>query len=263
VAVLAAVAGGAACGDGGAPVVTDDGGGALDDAEADGGADGGEAGPDATSEDEVSALELTVLPERTATYPGAGALLLAEVVVTPPGAEVALEATSDPVVALEVMPHDATGAGVREVLFRPAAGHVGSSIAVHVTGRADGRERTATMTVDVVDWDDAPEPMAATLRDAFVAYLATRHPELGIDASTTWEDLGFPSPVLIVSHRVFLSADWELGLAWHNTIAPDDWAEAYLRRRSEMAPSWAARIASVSTDPTAITDEAPPATVRR
>ena len=52
--------------------------------------------------------------------------------------------------------------------------------------------------------------------------------------------------MLEVSHYLFLSESWEMGLSWHIMIAPYDWARIYLRPRSEVAPTAAFEISSVS-----------------
>ena len=57
------------------------------------------------------------------------------------------------------------------------------------------------------------------------------------------------SHILVVSHYLFFSEDWEMGLMWHIMIAPHDWSRIYLRPRGEMAPTLAFEIPSVS-DPT-------------
>ncbi len=91
-----------------------------------------------------------------------------------------------------------------------------------------------------------PSEDALVLRDRFVAWLASAHPELGISAETTWRRVPAGAEILVVEHELFFSEEWELGLSWHVMIAPDDWAEMYLRHRGdELAPSFGARIASV------------------
>jgi hypothetical protein len=81
----------------------------------------------------------------------------------------------------------------------------------------------------------------------FLGWLAKFHPELGIDERTNLE--GTPgSWVLVIDHYQFLSEEWEIGLAWHVMIPPDDWARIYLRRRwSEVRPARAFEFSSVSS----------------
>ena len=217
---------------------------------------------DMDAEDGALELTLNTFPASMKCYPQGNALLLAEVVTNPPTASVSFSATADPDVPFEVMPADSTEPGVREILVRPQAEQLGSTIAILLTAASGGLVREATLNVEVLDWPAENDPTALDIRDLFVDWIATNRPELGIDASTVWEDLGSYAQVIIVTHELFLSADWEMQVSWHNMIPPDDWAEAYLRRRSEMAPSWAARIESYSTDQT-VTETTPPETVFR
>jgi len=46
-------------------------------------------------------------------------------------------------------------------------------------------------------------------------------------------------------YYLFFSPEWEMGLRWHVMIPPHDWAEIYLRRRSELSSTRAWRIHSV------------------
>ena len=70
--------------------------------------------------------------------------------------------------------------------------------------------------------------------------------ELGISEGTVWQ--GTPgSWVLIVTHYVFISADWEVDLAWHVMTPPNDWIRIQLRHRwTETAPSVAFEIPSAA-----------------
>jgi hypothetical protein len=126
-----------------------------------------------------------------------------------------------------------------------------------------GIEVTEERTMPI--WDEPVVPLAdaLVLRDRFVAWLAAAHPELGITPGTTWRRVPAGAEILVVEHELFFSDAWELGLSWHVMIAPDDWAEIYLRHRGdELAPSFAARITSVSGG-VAPVEVPPPAVVRR
>jgi hypothetical protein len=158
-------------------------------------------------------------------------------------------------VVLRILPVDACSAPLDEsgrtiARFRAIVEH-------------DGVEVSEERTMPI--WDEPVVPLddALVLRDRFVAWLASAHPELGITAETTWQRVPAGAEILVVEHELFFSEEWELGLSWHVMIAPDDWAEMYLRHRGdELAPSLAARIATVSggDDPVEVP---PPAVVRR
>jgi hypothetical protein len=57
----------------------------------------------------------------------------------------------------------------------------------------------------------------------------------------------------VVSHYLFVSDQWEMGVRWHIMIPPDNWAEIYLRERFvEVQPSLGFKVDSRTEDPTAI-----------
>ena len=61
-----------------------------------------------------------------------------------------------------------------------------------------------------------------------------------------------------MSHYLFFSDEWEMGMQWHVTIAPHDWARIYLRRRfTEASPSASFEIPSLS-DPASEPQEIQP-----
>ena len=75
-------------------------------------------------------------------------------------------------------------------------------------------------------------------------------PEFGIDTETQWTGTIVKPHILVVSHYLFFSEDWELGVMWHHMIPPYDWAQIYLRRRYiQFHPRYAFEISSLSADP--------------
>jgi hypothetical protein len=155
------------------------------------------------------------------------------------------------VVELAVIP-EALDEGVEESL-----------VTVTVTGTRGGLTASASRTLPVVVGEDTRGEDAARVRDLFVPWLAREHPELGVDAATAWEGTISGAHLLVVSHYLFYNETWELGVSWHVMIAPYDWATLYLRRRFvESAPSFGARIESVSGG-TAPAKTAPPPAVTR
>ena len=53
--------------------------------------------------------------------------------------------------------------------------------------------------------------------------LAAERPGLAIDPTTTWQPTIVWPYMLEVSHYLFFTKAWELGLAWHVMIPPYDW----------------------------------------
>ncbi|GAI03110.1 unnamed protein product, partial [marine sediment metagenome] len=84
----------------------------------------------------------------------------------------------------------------------------------------------------------------------FISWLAANHPEFGITSETEWTGTIVYPGIMEVSYYLFFSEDWEMGVRWHVTIVPDDWAEIYLRKRfTETQPSHAFKIDSYETYP--------------
>lgn len=129
---------------------------------------------------------------------------------------------------------------------------------VEITARRGAATCTERHTITVQPGTDELRSEADTHLAPFLPWLAANRPELGITAATTWDAM--PGTwVLIVSHYLYFSSDWELDLAWHVMVAPDDWSRINLRRRwTELQPSLAFEISSVSgaTTPHEIAPEA-------
>lgn len=122
--------------------------------------------------------------------------------------------------------------------------------------------KTELRTVRIFPMEDGRAADAKPYFDRWIAWLAEKHPELGITKATTWQPR-FVSTLLVVSHYAYDSDEWELTQAWHNMIPPYDWTEIHLRRRGvDVAPTLAFRQDSVrdATEPHAV---APPTEVVR
>ena len=120
---------------------------------------------------------------------------------------------------------------------------------VTITASRGSTQQTETRTMTVVDETKAT-PLEATDTEhiqTFVAWLARHRPELGITDTAGWNSvLGAWTPG--VEHWFYLSKEWEVDLSWKTgASAPNDWARIALRRRrSEVAPSLAFQIDSIS-----------------
>ncbi len=146
-----------------------------------------------------------------------------------------------------ILPATLTGGQVAEVWLT-----IDPTITTDTTATATirvtsgGTTRTFDRTIQVMPMTgEGRERDARPHFEFWTAWLAAHHPELGITAATSWQP-EFVSTLLIVSHMSYVSADWELGLAWHAaTIPPNDWSQIYLRRRtSEAKPSLAFKLDS-------------------
>ena len=104
---------------------------------------------------------------------------------------------------------------------------------------------------------------AERIRDLFIPWIAEQHPETGIDETTEWVGTIVQPQILVVSHYLYLTDEWEMGIEWHVMMAPDDWAHMYLRHRYDQAqPTIAAEISSV-IDEAPCEEMDPPETVHR
>lgn len=136
----------------------------------------------------------------------------------------------------------------------PAAGpfpEEGLTISAVITGTRGGSVETVTVPVKLTSAEpDLVGAMATEIQSLFIPWLEANHPELGITWETTWMGTMVTPHILIVTHYLFFSAEWEMHVAWHVMIPPDDWARIELRRRfDETAPSLAFEIPSRSADP--------------
>jgi hypothetical protein len=143
-----------------------------------------------------------------------------------------------------VSPQSISAGEVAEVVVVAGSGPDGRPIDIVVTGRRGDVEATATRSTSVYDWQDDRGEYARTLLEVFTAWLEANEPGFAITADTGFEGSFVAPGLLVVSHYMFLSDEWEVGLSWHVMLPPDDWAEIYLRPRDELGPSAAFRLAS-------------------
>lgn len=136
-----------------------------------------------------------------------------------------------------------------------------------ITATRGSVEQTATREIIVVPFEDDRGPMAADILGIFTGWLSREHPELGITSEDEYESAMVAPRLLVVSHYMFQDDEYELGVSWHVMIAPDDWAELYLRPRDELRPTRAFRVSSWSAalagDPVEFSEVPPPDEVVR
>jgi hypothetical protein len=87
--------------------------------------------------------------------------------------------------------------------------------------------------------------LAEEIQETFIPWLTKNRPEFGITEETEWTGTVVKPNILVVMHYLFFSNEWEMGLTWHVTFEPHNWARIYLRRRYiEAAPSQAFQLSS-------------------
>jgi hypothetical protein len=131
-----------------------------------------------------------------------------------------------------VVPIGKSGTAVDELCLRPDATLVETTATVIITADIPGRAEPATVQRTITVWPetDGRANDARPYFERWIAWLAANRPELGITEDTTWQPT-FVSTFLVVSHYAFWSDEWEMVIAWHNMIPPDDWSDVFLRRR--------------------------------
>lgn len=154
-----------------------------------------------------------------------------------------------------VHPQAITPGQVAEVIVIPYETSTNGTLTFIITGERRGLKRTETKNIEVVKGEDTLNTYAEEMRNLFMPWLVSNHPEFGITNETDWVGTIVNPRILVVMHYIFLSEEWELYLTWHVTIPPHDWTRIYLRQRfSESRPSVAFEISSVIglEEPTAI-----------
>jgi hypothetical protein len=132
------------------------------------------------------------------------------------------------------------------------------TLTVTVNGERDGIKKTETVTISVVAGEDSAAETAAEMRDKFIPWLAENYPELNITSETEWTGTIVLPNIEVVVYYLFFSEEWEMGVRWNVTTAPDDWVRIYLRQRTvEVSPSYAFEISSVSAQEEPYTIEPP------
>lgn len=112
-------------------------------------------------------------------------------------------------------------------------------------------QRVAEVPITVTSNEsDLVGPDATAVRDLFIPWLAENRPDLGITDQTDWTGTIVTPHILVVTHYLFYSAEWEMHVFWHVMIPPYDWGRIELRRRfEEVLPSVAFEIPSRSAAP--------------
>ncbi|MGD9995603.1 MAG: hypothetical protein AB7L17_02905 [Ilumatobacteraceae bacterium] len=136
---------------------------------------------------------------------------------------------------------------------------------VTVTASRDDAHSSVDVAAIEAPGTDDLAPMATDIAAVYLRDLADTS---GLPA--TVDELTGGTPVaglLVVSHYAWFTDEYEIGLAWHIMIAPDDFSELYVRPRGELAPTQAWRIDSWSTalagGSYSLTEIEPPAEVMR
>jgi hypothetical protein len=222
--------------------------------------------PDGGEADGNSAFSINVTPEQLNGHSIAGQHCVFLVTMTDEGQESELPVSISaqaPGAEVVIYHEDIFVGEVAEVVVIPAQASIGKTIKVTITGNRDSASDEKVVSFEVIEGEDDRQEYAEELLDRFVPWLATNHPELGITDDTEWDGTMVSPQWLVVSHYLFFSEEWEVHIAWHIMMSPDDWARIDLRHRfDELAPSCAFEISSVSATSEPIPMEVPDAVWR-
>ena len=163
------------------------------------------------------------------------------------GEPVQITATGpDDMANIAVYPESITAGQIAEVTVTPSTASIDQTITITITGERQGITQTETVTIEVIPGEDDLGETASQMRDMFIPWLATNHPELGITTETEWTGTIVNPRILVVMHYIFISDEWEIYLTWHVMIPPYDWTRIHLRHRfTEQRPSSAYEISSI------------------
>jgi hypothetical protein len=126
----------------------------------------------------------------------------------------------------------------------------GEELVVEVRAEREGFEQAQDVCINILPGEDLTMEDAVVVRDRFIPYLAENYPAFGITAETVWSPTIVKPHILVVTHYLFFSEEWEMGVMWHVMMPPYDWAKIYLRHRyTHMQPQYAFEISSISADP--------------
>jgi hypothetical protein len=206
---------------------------------------------------EKAPFALQVVPEQIVdSVPNQRCVLL----VTAPGGDGPVRVSAVGQGAVTTVEHpDIVPGEVAEVTVipQPLAGSIlqvpgeGRNVGVVIHGRAGGNVRMVSVLIHVTSEEKYRlGHTAARMRDLFIPWLEQNRPELNITAATEWTGTIVSPHILVVTHYLFFSPEWEMHVFWHVMIPPYDWARIELRRRFvETSPSLAFEIPSRSAPP--------------
>src|SRR5574341_662578 len=151
-----------------------------------------------------------------------------------------------PAGTVAVNPKSITAGEIAEVTLTADAVEGDFETTVTVSAQRGSEKRTASRPLVVMPGEDDLGPMAADLLRLFTEWLNENNPDLGIGPEREFRGNVVAPRLLVVSHYLFVDDEYELGLSWHVTIQPHDWAELYIRPRDALTPTMAFKVSSWS-----------------
>ncbi|NHJ47754.1 MAG: hypothetical protein FK733_08200 [Asgard group archaeon] len=134
-----------------------------------------------------------------------------------------------------------------DIFLYPNQTHLNKTILVTLSVTIGDHVTQKTSIVNVIDWTGNLTSEVEEILDCFSSYLIENFTSFDQAENDTLEFMGITPQILVVSHYLFRTDNWELCISRHVTIAPHDWVQIYLRSRDSFLPSWAWTIDSWSS----------------
>ncbi|MFX1563824.1 MAG: hypothetical protein ACFFDP_11030 [Promethearchaeota archaeon] len=154
---------------------------------------------------------------------------------------------------------------VVEIFVYPESDHVNHDISLEIIVTIDDTTAVDSAIIHVLNWTlpEGPPDYVEEMRDIFINFLETNHPDYGINDLLTWTPIYNAPGILVVGHYLFMSNCWEMEVSWHVMIPPHDWVRVYIRPRNAISPIWAGQIESFSSMNFTIIETVPPVQIFR
>jgi hypothetical protein len=211
----------------------------------------GEGGSEEPGGGDALPFRMTSSPEFVqGVIPGERPLAIVEILDGEDPVELTGSGVLDPsgqVVDVTFQPTTVVPEGITEVWVDVPEVTDEETLAVTVTGRRGPVEEQLAITTYVVPFTDELESTALDIAEVFLNGLQDGAVALPEDRSGLTGGTTVASRLLVVSHYAWFTDELEVGLSWHIMVAPDDWAELYVRPRDQARPTAAYRLSSWST----------------
>jgi hypothetical protein len=194
------------------------------------------------------------------TYPGQTTWIIAEVIsITDSSTEISIDVNQT--IEMDYVIHSSQNK-IIEIFLYPNITHLNLDIKVTITAISI-KEVQESIIIKVVDWSSSLPTEVEEIIQCFSTYFIENLTFFTQAENDSLEFMGNIPQILVVSHYLFKSNNFELTLARHVTIAPHDWVQVYLRSRDSFLPNYAFKIDSWSSTNHSIYEINPPDNISR
>jgi hypothetical protein len=150
-----------------------------------------------------------------------------------------------------------------DIFLYPNQSHLNTNILVTLSVTISNHISQESSIVSIVDWSSSLTFEDEEILNCFTCYLIENFTNFDQAENDSIEFMGNIPQILVVSHYLFRTENWEICLSKHVTIAPHDWVKIYLRSRDSFLPTYAWKIDSWSSLNHTIYEIDPPDTINR